>query len=640
MKDGFIKVAAAAPELRLADCSFNASRIAEAAREAAGQGAALLVTPELSITGYTCGDLFFQKTLLDSAEAALAALMGETSSLDLLLAVGCPVRHEGKLFNCAVMLFHGEILGVVPKSNLPNYDEFQELRYFSPAPSRRACETPAAAALCGRSVPFGAGLCFVCRELPAFAVGLEICEDLWVPVSPAVEMCRRGATVIANLCASHDGAGKAREHRALVTGQSRSCHCAYLLSNAGIGESTGDMVFSGRQLIAENGVLLRETGAFSREMAITEVDVERLLAERSKTNSYPTEPADGRSVLFSMPVHETGLTRPLAADPYLSSAPGEKARECGEIFALQSWGLARRMGHIHAERAVIGVSGGLDSTLALLVAHQAMKLLHKGSEGVLAVTMPCFGTSARTKSNAQLLCRELGLTLKEIPIGDAVSLHFRDIGHDPENRNVAFENAQARERTQVLMDLSNDCNGLVVGTGDLSELALGWATYNGDHMSMYGVNAGLPKTAVRQVVRWYAEACGKEALRRVLEDILDTPVSPELLPPQEGEIAQKTEDLVGPYELHDFFLFYFLRWGFSPRKIYRMACHAFRGQYDGETILFWLKKCYRRFFSQQYKRSCMPDGPMVCGVSLSPRGAWRMPSDAFSAPWQEELEQL
>ena len=636
MKDGFIKVAAAAPGMRLADCAFNAAAIAASARKAAEQGANLFVTPELSITGYTCGDLFFQRTLQDAAEKGVEAVLCATADLSMLIAVGAPVCHQGKLYNCAVLLYRGRILGVVPKTNLPNYDEFQELRFFSPAPAGEST-----AAFCGMEAPFGAGLRFVCEELPAFTLGIEICEDLWVPVSPSVAMCRDGATVIANLCASHDGSGKAAEHRALVTSHSRSCHCAYLLSNAGIGESTGELVFSGRQLVAENGVLLAETAAFSDDMAITEIDVERLATERRRTKTYPA-PARmaAEPIRFSMPLRETGLTRPVAADPYLPAEPRACAEECACVFSLQTQALARRMKHIGAFSAVIGVSGGLDSTLALLAAHGAMKLLGKDASGVTAVTMPCFGTSARTRDNAGVLCKELGLTLREIPIAAAVSGHFADIGHDPANHNVTFENAQARERTQILMDLANENNGLVVGTGDLSELALGWATYNGDHMSMYGVNAGIPKTQIRKIVRWYADTCGSAPLREVLLDILDTPVSPELLPPKEGQIAQKTEDLVGPYELHDFFLYYILRWGFAPRKILRLSCYAFANEYDRATILHWMKNCYRRFLSQQYKRSCMPDGPMVGPLSLSPRGAWRMPSDAFKTAWMTELEEL
>ena len=636
MKDGFIKVAAAAPEMHLADCAFNAASIIASAHNAAERGADLFVTPELSITGYTCGDLFFQRTLQDAAEKGVEAVLCGTAELPMLVAVGAPVRHLGKLYNCAVLLYQGQILGVVPKSNLPNYDEFQEMRLFSPAPVGESTVI-----LCGREARFGAGLRFACAELPAFTLGLEICEDLWVPVSPSVAMCRDGATVIANLCASHDGSGKAAEHRALVASHSRSCHCAYILSNAGIGESTGDLVFSGRQLIAENGALLAETKAFSDDMAITEIDVERLTAERCRTNTYPAPARNAaEAVRFSMPLRETKLTRPAATDPYLPSDPQACAEECACIFSLQTHALARRMKHIGASSAVIGVSGGLDSTLALLAAHGAMKLLGKDASGVTAVTMPCFGTSVRTRDNAGFLCKELGITLREIPIGDAVSGHFADIGHDPENHNVTFENAQARERTQILMDLANENNGLVVGTGDLSELALGWATYNGDHMSMYGVNAGIPKTQIRKIVRWYAETCGREVLRDVLLDILDTPVSPELLPPKEGQIAQKTEDLVGPYELHDFFLYYILRWGFAPRKILRLACYAFAKEYDRATILHWMKNCYRRFLTQQYKRSCMPDGPMVGPLSLSPRGAWRMPSDAFKTAWMAELEEL
>ncbi len=636
MKDGFIKVAAAAPELRLADCMYNAGKIVECAHDACAWGVKLLVTPELSITGYTCGDLFFQRRLQDSAEQALAAVMTGCADLPMLVAVGLPVRHLSKLFNCAALLYQGQILGVVPKSNLPNYDEFGELRWFVPAP-----EGVNTIKLCGQEVPFGAGLRFECAELPEFSVGIEICEDLWVPCPPAVEMCQNGATIIANLCASHDGVGYARSHRALIEAQSRRCRCGYVLCNAGMGESSTDVVFSGQQLIAEDGVILAESKPFALpSMAISEIDVQRLMHDRRKTNSYPGAQIKAEAAIpFSMELCDAALTRKIPQDPFLPDAFTHD-EDCSEAFTIQCQGLARRLGHINASTAVIGVSGGLDSTLALLVAERAMKLIGKGPEGVVAVTMPCFGTSTRTRTNADILCQELGLSLKCVNIGPAVSQHFADIGHDPENHNVAFENAQARERTQVLMDLSNDLGGIVVGTGDFSELALGWATYNGDHMSMYGVNAGIPKTQVRHIVDWYARNCGNEKLAAVLWDILDTPVSPELLPAKEDRIAQKTEDLVGPYALHDFFLYHLLHYGFGPAKIYRMACVAFVGEYDSETIKHWLKNCFRRFFTQQYKRSCMPDGPMVGPLSLSPRGAWKMPSDSFRTPWQEELDNL
>ena len=635
MKDGFIKVAAAAPEMRLADCAFNGKKIAEAARKAAEAGVHLLVTPELSLTGYTCGDLFFQRRLQDAAEEALDVLLAETEDLPLLLAVGLPVRHLGKLYNCAALLYRGEILGVVPKSNLPNYDEFGELRWFTPAPADISVVN-----LCGNAVSFGAGLLFQCEDLPDFTLGLEICEDLWVPAPPSVEMCRNGASIIANLCASHDGIGLPQSHRALVEANSRRCHCGYILCNASIGESTTDLVFSGQQLIAEDGQLIAECEPFYEpSLAITEIDVERLMTDRRKTNSYPGSDWAVPYVYFSMDISETSLTRAIPQDPFLPD-DATRDQECAHIFELQSRGLARRLGHINAAAAVIGVSGGLDSTLALLVAARSMEILNKGPEGVYAVTMPCFGTSSRTRNNAQILCEELGMQLKCVEIGCAVNQHFKDIGHDPDNHNVAFENAQARERTQVLMDLSNDLGGIVVGTGDFSELALGWATYNGDHMSMYGVNAGIPKTPIRQIVDWYARTCGNQRLAEVLWDILDTPVSPELLPAKADQIAQKTEDLVGPYELHDFFLYYLLRCSFTPKKIFRLACTAFAGKYDEDTIKHWLKTCCRRFFTQQYKRSCLPDGPMVGPLSLSPRSAWKMPSDAFRTPWQEELDNL
>ncbi len=634
MRDGFIKVAAAAPAMRLTDCSYNAARIAEAARKAADEGVHLLVTPELSITGYSCGDLFFQKRLQDSAVDALEWLAKEIADLPLLLVAGLPLRHLGKIYNCSAVLYRGEILGVVPKSNLPNYDEFGELRWFQPAPAELS-----AISLMGDVVPFGAGMLFQCAELPDFTFGVEICEDLWVPVPPAIDMCRNGAAIIVNQCASHDAAGHPRSIRKLVEAQSRRCHCGYILCNAGIDESSTDVVFSGHHLIAEDGDLLAESLPLAQpSYVVSEIDVERLMTDRRKINSYPAG-EEVFTVEFSMALTETVLTRPVPQDPYL---PDDRTRDedCAHIFALQSQGLARRLKHINASTAVIGVSGGLDSTLALLVAAQSMKLLNKGADGVVAVTMPCFGTSTRTRNNAQILCDELGLSLRCVEIGPAVLQHFKDIGHDPEVHNVAFENAQARERTQVLMDLSNDLGGIVVGTGDFSELALGWATYNGDHMSMYGVNAGIPKTQVRQITDWYARNCGNEKLAAVLWDILDTPVSPELLPAKADQIAQKTEDLVGPYALHDFFLYYLMRYGFTPKKIFRLACYAFAGEFDEETIKHWLKTCFRRFFTQQYKRSCLPDGPMVGPLSLSPRGAWKMPSDAFRAPWQEELDNL
>ena len=634
MKHGFIKVAAAAPEMRLADCLFNARAIAECAKDACAKGVKLLATPELSLTGYTCGDLFFQKRLQDSALEGLSVLLKETETLPLLIAVGLPLRHLGKLYNCAALLYQGEILGVVPKTNLPNYDAFGELRWFAPAP-----EELSYIRLFGDDIPFGSRLLFQCEELPDFTVGVEICEDLWVPSPPSVEMCRQGATIIANLCANPDTAGEPTALRHLVTANSRRCRCGYILCNAGVGESSTDMVFSGHHLIAEDGAILTESAPFALPaFAVSEIDVDRLMIDRQKINSYPGSD-DTSMIPFSMELFDTDLTRKISQDPWL---PCEATRDqnCAHIFNLQSHALARRLGHINAATAVIGVSGGLDSTLALLVAAQSMKLLNKGPESVVAVTMPCFGTSSRTRKNAQILCDELGLTLRCVEIGPAVMQHFKDIGHDPDNHNVAFENAQARERTQVLMDLSNDTGGIVVGTGDFSELALGWATYNGDHMSMYGVNAGIPKTQVRQITDWYARTCGNPKLAEVLWDILDTPVSPELLPPKEDQIAQKTEDLVGPYPLHDFFLFYLLRYGFGPQKIFRLARAAFTDDYDDEVIKHWLRTCYRRFFTQQYKRSCLPDGPMVGPLSLSPRGAWKMPSDAFRTPWQEELDNL
>ena len=637
MRDGFVKVAAGTPAIRVADCRWNAEQVFTLMREADKQGVRVLVLPELCLTGYTCGDLFLQDTLLKGAEEALATVLEATKNLDMLTALGLPVRHRGKVYNCAAVIHKGDILGLVPKTWVPNYGEFYEKRWFEPAgPGDRLFS------FCGQEVYLGADVIFPCDTVPGLAVGVEICEDLWASTPPSVALAEAGATVILNLSASDETAGKAAYRRALVTGQSARLLCGYVYANAGEGESSTDLVFSGHDLVAENGMLLAER-RFSTGLTVSEVDVARLEYERRRLTTFRSAP-DGKTLTipFSLEPATTTLTRPVSPTPFLPEDETARNEHCEEIILLSALGLKKRLEHTRAGAAVVGLSGGLDSTLAILITAVAMKLLDRPASDIIAVTMPCFGTTDRTRDNAVELAQRLGATLKRIDIGAAVRQHFKDIGQSMENTDVTFENAQARERTQVLMDVANQCGGLVVGTGDLSELALGWATYNGDHMSMYGVNAGIPKTLVRHLVRHIAGDKAEEdrALSTVLEDILDTPVSPELLPAVGGQIAQKTEDLVGPYELHDFFLYYAVRWAFPPRKVLRLAEHAFGRAYDRATILKWLRTFYRRFFAQQFKRSCLPDGPKVGTVSLSPRGDWRMPSDAMASLWLEELEDL
>ncbi len=636
MKDGFIRAVCATPSLRVADCRYNVSQMIEAIRAAAKSKAKLLVFPELSVTGYTCGDLFGQKVLLDGAEEGLSRLLKASVGLDLIVLAGLPVPSGGKLYNCAAIFQNGVLLGVIPKSNLPAYGEFYERRNFTPA-----FEGIREAVLCGQTAPFGTNLLFSCSELPDFVLAAEICEDLWVPAPPSVRHAAAGATVIANLSASDEIVGKPAYRRSLIAGQSARLLCGYLYADAGRGESTTDMVFSGNSLIAENGAILAEAPIFSGEVASTELDVARLAAERRRMTTFPAACADGYRVIpFSLTPAETELTRMVPARPFVPRDARERADRCEEILSIQANGLRKRLEHSRAKTAVLGLSGGLDSTLALLVCARAMALLGRPASDIVALTMPCFGTTARTKGNAEYLAERIGATLRIIDIAAAVKQHFQDIGHNPDEFNVVFENSQARERTQLLMDVANQTGGLVIGTGDLSELALGWATYNGDHMSMYGVNASIPKTLIRHLVSYEADRTTDVALSAVLRDVLDTPVSPELLPPKDGEISQKTEGLVGPYDLHDFFLYYAVRWGFSPAKILRLAERAFAGDFDRETILHWMKTFYRRFFSQQFKRSCLPDGPKVGSVTLSPRGDWRMPSDAAPELWLSELEGL
>ena len=636
MNYGFIKACAVSPALRVADCPYNAQKTIEAMQQAAEDGCQLTVFPELGLTGYTCGDLFLQQPLLDAAEAALREILKASEALQLVALVGLPVTVDAKLYNCAAVVCQGALLGLVPKSHIPNYGEFYEKRHYFAAPAGVK-----EISFAGQKTLFGTKLLFRCETMQAFTLAVEICEDLWAPLPPSTAHALAGATVIANLSASDETVGKAEYRRALVSQQSARLLCAYLYADAGHGESTTDMVFSGHNLIAENGALLAESRPFSQALACTELDLGRLLAERRRNTSFEPVTDGYETVSFHLPLREIPLTRYISPTPFVPADGGARAERCELILQMQADGLAKRIEHAHAKTAVIGISGGLDSCLALLVAVHAMKKLDRSMDSILAVTMPCFGTTKRTRSNAEILCQELGVQFREISIANTVRSHFADIGQSETNFDITFENGQARVRTLELMDLANRTGGLVVGTGDLSELALGWATYNGDHMSMYGVNAGVPKTLVRHIVRYEADAANSDTLREVLLDILDTPVSPELLPAKEnGEIAQQTESLVGPYELHDFYLYYVLRFGFSPAKIYHLAKTALGERYSDEVLLHWLRNFYRRFFQQQFKRSCLPDGPKVGSVTLSPRGDWRMPSDACVSVWQAELDTL
>ena len=639
MKDGFISVACGSPQVHLADCARNAEETFTMMRKAEQAGVRVLVLPELGLTGYTCGDLFYQDTLLRGAEQALATVLEATRNLEVVTAVGLPVQFNNKLYNCAAVIQKGVILGVVPKTHLPNYGEFYEKRQFASAPK----ELLHTVKLCGNEVYFGPQMLFFCEQFPDLTLGFEICEDLWVPNSPSAAMAQAGATIIGNLSASNDLVGKDAYRRQLVTMQSAKLLCGYVYASAGEGESTSDVVFGSHQLIAENGVLLAEK-RFEGGLLISEIDVQRLCYERRRTQEMPErEDADGPvTVSFSLTPERTKLTRYVAPMPFVPEGKEDRDARCREILLIASLGLKQRLEHTGAKTAVVGLSGGLDSTLAVLITGLAMKMCNKPMTDIVAVTMPCFGTTDRTKNNAVILAERLGATLKTVDISATVRSHFRDIGHDMADHSVTFENGQARERTQVLMDVANQTGGLVIGTGDLSELALGWCTYNGDHMSNYAVNASIPKTLVRHLVAYLAKdnRDKDEDLTGVLEDILDTPVSPELLPAVQGDISQKTEDLVGPYELHDFFLYYLLRWGFGPGKIYRLAIYAWGKKYDRTVLLKWLRTFYRRFFSQQFKRNCLPDGPKVGSVAVSPRGDWRMPSDAKIALWQTELDAL
>lgn len=636
MEQGFIKVAAVTPKIKVADPKYNGQVICENLQEIYNRGAKLIVFPELCVTGYTCGDLFSQELLLTQAKQALLRIAAATVGQDALVMVGLPVERDSRLYNVAAVLQNGKILGMIPKANIPTYAEFYEGRHFS-----EGNKEPVSYYLEGEEIPFGTNILFTCTNVPGLVVGCEICEDLWVANPPATDHAIMGATVIANLSASNETVGKDAYRELLVKSASARLLGAYIYASAGEGESTQDLVFGGHNLIAENGTILVQSKRFMGETVYGDIDVQRIMAERRRMGTFGKEKnLPYVKVPFVLEVAKTKLDRTFGCMPFVPGDEETRNRRCEEILSIQSYGLKKRYEHTGLKTAVLGISGGLDSTLALLVTVRTFDMLKLDRKGIMAVTMPCFGTTDRTYDNACKLARTLGATLEEVDIKEAVTVHFKDIGQDMDKHDVTYENGQARERTQVLMDIANRLNGLVIGTGDMSELALGWATYNGDHMSMYGVNAGVPKTLVRHLVQYYADTCGNRELTEVLTDVLDTPVSPELLPPVEGEIAQKTEDLVGPYELHDFFLYYMLRCGFPPKKLYRVAREAFKGLYDDATILKWLQTFYRRFFSQQFKRSCLPDGPKVGSVALSPRGDLRMPSDASAAIWLAELEEL
>ncbi len=636
MNDGFIRLATATPLIEVADCAGNAAQVISLLQAAENQGAAVLVLPELVLTGYTCSDLFLSQTLLDGAREALQQVITASSGLKVLAIVGLPLAVGPDLYNVAAVIQDGSLLGLVPKLNIPNYSEFYEARHFS-AGKPEIQSIP----WFGQEVPLGSHLLFACREVPDLVVGIEICEDLWVIAPPSLDHARAGATVIANLSASDELVGKADYRRLLVKSQSGRLLCAYAYADAGEGESSTDLVFSGHSLICENGRTLAESPLFSHGLVLADVDVAALNAERRRQTTFPGPPIPGQTphqtIYFSHAPRELDLIRAISPHPFVPASQSDLAERCEEILTIQVQGLKKRLAHTHCQSAVLGLSGGLDSTLALLVTARAFDALGLPRSGIVAVTMPGFGTTDRTYGNALHLARSLATTLREIPIRAAVSQHFADIGHPADLHDVTYENAQARERTQILMDIANQTGGLVIGTGDLSELALGWATYNGDHMSMYAVNCSVPKTLVRHLVR-HAAGQAEAALATVLLDILDTPVSPELLPPKDGLIAQQTEHIVGPYELHDFFLYYLVRFGFAPHKIYRLARLAFAGNYDAATIHRWLTVFIRRFFAQQFKRSCLPDGPKVGSVTLSPRGDWRMPSDARVSLWLKDLE--
>ena len=634
MRDGFIKVAAASPSLKVGNPSFNKERIIDLMTEADRKGVKVLVFPELSITGYTAGDLFFQSALLESATEALLEIAEASAALDVLSFVGYPLRYNGKLYNTAAAVKGGRILAFVAKRNLPNYSEFYEERWFTPSPKENLVLESE-----DGDILFGSRIIFSASFPSSLKIAAEICEDLWVPDPPSTHHAAAGATVLVNLSASDEIIGKSEYRRALVSGQAARTVSAYIYADASEGESTTDMVFTGSNVISENGTILASVEYSCDSLLITEVDTDRLERERAARNTYVTEEDGYDYIDIEFDEEETLLTRPIDPHPFVPSDEDRRRERCEKILTLQALGLKRRLSHTKSRKVVVGLSGGLDSTLALLVAVRAFDMLALDRKGIVAITMPCFGTTGRTKSNAEKLALTEGVDFRTIDIGESVKSHFRDIGQSMDDLSVTFENGQARERTQVLMDVANKEGALVIGTGDLSELALGWATYNGDHMSMYGVNGGVPKTLVRHLVRYVAETTSIKEEAEVLLDILATPVSPELLPARNGEISQVTEDLVGPYELHDFFLYNMVRLSFSPGKIFRLASIAFSGIYDCETIYKWERTFIKRFFQQQFKRSCLPDGPKVGTITLSPRSDWRMPSDGDSEIWLKALDE-
>lgn len=633
MRHGFVKVAAVTPRLRVADVPYNTQEICKKMEEASRLGTKITVFPELSVTGYTCGDLFAQDLLLQAAKEGLKEIAKASGEMDGLFFVGLPLEQEGKLYNVAAAINRGRILGFTTKSFLPNYGEFYEMRQFTEGPKE-----PEEILFAGERIPFGPQLIFEEETMKELRVSAELCEDLWSVESPGAKAVQKGAVILVNLSASNELLGKAEYRRNLVRMHASRLVCGYVYANAGEEESSTDVVFSGHNMIAENGAILKESPVFTQEITVSEIDVKRILSERRKNTTFHRREGVTDRIPFSVGWEETKLSRFISPTPFIPEE-ATRGKVCEEILTIQAKGLQKRLAHCGGKSAVVGISGGLDSTLALLVTVKAFDYLGQDRSGITAVTMPCFGTTDRTYQNACRMAKGLGVTLREIPIKEAVLQHFADIGHSRNDHSVTYENAQARERTQVLMDVANQTGGIVVGTGDLSELVLGWATYNGDHMSMYAVNSSVPKTMVRYLVEHYAGTCGDANLQAILEDVLDTPVSPELLPPKEGEISQKTEDLVGPYELHDFFMYYTLRFGYEPGKILRLAQQAFAGIYEEEMIYRWETVFFRRFFGQQFKRSCLPDGPKVGTVAVSPRGDLRMPSDAGSTVWLKDLEE-
>ncbi len=639
MKDGYVRVEVVTPDIKVADCIFNTEQICSRIDKAYDAQVSVIVFPEMCITGYTCNDLFLQDTLLSDAQKSLATITEYTKGKNMLTVVGLPFEYCNKLYNVAAVIKDGVILGLVPKKYIPNYNEFYERRQFT-----EGFDKAVKVCVAGQQTYMGSRILFRCSDFEKLVVGVEICEDLWTPLPPSVSHAMNGATLIVNPSASNETVGKEDYRRSLVTGQSARLVCAYAYASSGDGESTQDIVFGGHDIIAENGTLLAETSLFANNSVINDIDFDRINSERRRMSTFTsaTDNDEYTVVDFSLAGTEyTSLVRFIDPHPFVPENEATRNKRCEAILSIQAMGLKKRLAHIGCKNVVIGISGGLDSTLALLVAVRAYGLLGLDMSGIHAVTMPGFGTTDRTYDNAVKMIKSLGCTFHEISIRESVTRHFEDIGHDINVHDVTYENGQARERTQILMDIANKVNGIVIGTGDMSELALGWATYNGDHMSMYGVNASVPKTLVRHLVRYYAEVLADSTLAKVLYDVLDTPVSPELLPPDEnGQIEQKTEDLVGPYELHDFFMYYILRFGIHPAKLYRIACAAFRPDYSEETILKWLKTFYRRFFAQHFKRSCLPDGPKVGTVAVSPRGDLRMPSDACARIWLKELDEL